>query len=633
MRFETIEQLAERRSALADAKKEIKRRVLVCAGTGCVAGGALDVHQQLVSGLREAGLDVEVSLEDCLGNHHDDGVNYVSVSGCQGFCQIGPLVQIEPDDILYTHVTAKHVPDIIEKTIKGGEVIDELLYEDEASGERRKSRSEIDYYKPQTPRVLASVGAIDPESLDDYIANGGYQALVKALTSMTPEQVLDEVDKSGLRGRGGGGFPTGRKWRSAVKASKEQGEPVYVICNGDEGDPGAFMDCSIMEGDPFKVLEGMTLGAYALGGRQGFIYVRHEYPLAVKRLQNAIDKSREAGLLGDNILGTDFSFDIKISRGGGAFVCGESSALMRSLEGKMGEPRPKYVHSTERGLYEKPTVLNNVESWVNVPLIVENGADWFSSVGTEGSTGTKAFCVVGKVKHTGLVEVPMGVTLRHIIYDIGGGIAGDRPFKAVQTGGPSGGCLPAEKLDLPIDFDSLTEAGSMMGSGGMIVMDDRTCMVDVARYFLNFLIIESCGKCTPCREGLPQLRAILDKITRGDGEPEDIDRIKRLAHTMKYASLCALGQTAVNPVLSTLRYFEDEYKAHIEDKKCPAGVCKDLVTYSVNDNCTGCMLCKKACPVQAISGERKQKHTIDPAICTRCGICASVCRDDAITVE
>lgn len=633
MRFESIEQLQERRTFLTGAREQVKRRVIICAGTGCVAGGAFEICDEIVKQSREAGLDTQVELEPCSGDHEKGGPDYVSISGCHGFCQVGPLVHIMPDDILYTHVKVKNVPEIVEKTLKSGEVIESLTFKDPESGAHQKGRDDITFYNKQTRVALESCGVIDPGSLDDYVANGGFEALVKVLTEMKPDEVIDEIDKSGLRGRGGGGFPTGRKWRSAAKACKDSGDPTYVICNGDEGDPGAFMDRSIMEGDPFKVLEGMAIGAFALGGREGYIYVRHEYPLAVKRLQKAIGDCRAAGLLGDHILGTDFCFDVQINRGGGAFVCGESSALMRSVEGRMGEPRPKYVHSTEKGLYEKPTVLNNVESWVSVPKIIAKGSGWFAGMGTEKSKGTKAFSLVGKVNNTGLVEVPMGVTLREIIFDIGGGIIKNRDFKAVQTGGPSGGCLPKEKLDLAVDFDTLTDNGSMMGSGGMIVMDNRNCMVDVAKYFVNFLIEESCGKCIPCREGLPQLRAILQRICDGKGEEADIDRIKKLAEALDNASLCALGQTSANPVRSTLKYFEDEFLAHIRDHKCPAGVCKELITYSVNDNCTGCMLCKKACPVEAITGEKKKKHVIDPDKCTRCGACEAVCKDDAITVE
>ncbi|HUU03574.1 MAG TPA: NADH-ubiquinone oxidoreductase-F iron-sulfur binding region domain-containing protein [Myxococcota bacterium] len=632
MRFSSAAELKTRRDFLAEARRGVKRRVIICAGTGCVAGGSLDVHARLIEQAREAGLTVEIALEACAGEHHkgNGGPDYISISGCHGFCQMGPLVHVMPDDILYCGVKVKDVPAIIDETLKKGEVIERLLYRDPVSKERKKGRDEITFYNQQHRLALEACGVIDPESIDDYLAHGGYQALSKALGEMKPDDVVDVVDKSGLRGRGGGGFPTGRKWRSCLNAP---GDVRYVICNGDEGDPGAFMDRSIMEGDPFKVIEGMTLGGYALGSSQGYVYVRHEYPLAVKRMEKAIDEARRAGLLGENILDSGFSFEIKINRGGGAFVCGESSALMRSIEGYIGEPRPKYIHSTEKGLYDKPTVLNNVESWVCVTDIVKNGANWFASTGTEKSKGTKAFCLVGKVNNTGLIEVPMGISLRKIVEEIGGGIIGGKKFKAIQTGGPSGGCLPAEKLDLTVDFDTLTSAGSMMGSGGMIVMDERNCMVDVAKYFIEFLLQESCGKCVPCREGLQQMHVMLDRITKGEGREDDIERLESLARVMKKASLCALGQSAANPVLSTLRYFRDEYQTHITDRRCPAGVCKELITYSVNDNCNGCTLCLKNCPADAITGEKKKMHTIDTDKCTRCGACEAVCNQDAISVE
>ncbi len=636
MRFETIETLQTRRELLQTAKGQVKRRVVVCAGTGCVAGGAIEIYEELLKAGKDSGLDFQVDLEPC-GGEHETGPDHVTLSGCHGFCQMGPLLHVLPEDILYTGVKVADVAEIVEKTFKGGEVIDRLLFVEPNTEKHQKGRDDLAFYNTQTRIALAGCGDVDPESIDDYIANGGYEALRKALFEMKPDEIIGEIEKSKLRGRGGGGFVTGKKWRSAAKAAAAlangAGRQVYVICNGDEGDPGAFMDRSIMEGDPFKVLEGMTIGAFALGSTEGYIYVRHEYPLAVERLEKAIATSRKAGMLGDDILGSGFSFDVKINRGGGAFVCGESSALMRSVEGQMGEPRPKYVHSTEKGLYEKPTVLNNVETWVTVAEIVGKGADWFLGIGTEGSPGTKAFSLVGKVNNTGLDEVPMGATMREIIFDIGGGIIGGKKFKAVQTGGPSGGCLPESHLDTPVDFDTLTKAGSMMGSGGMIVLDERNCMVSLARYFVQFLIQESCGKCVPCREGLQQLHHMLSNICDGKAREDELDRIHRLCKVLEKGSLCALGQTAVNPVLTTIRFFEDEYKEHINGKKCRAGECKELIAYSINDKCTGCMLCVKPCPVSAISGEKKKQHTLNAELCTKCGVCESVCKDGAITVE
>jgi NADH:ubiquinone oxidoreductase subunit F (NADH-binding)/(2Fe-2S) ferredoxin/Pyruvate/2-oxoacid:ferredoxin oxidoreductase delta subunit len=592
-------------------------RVLVCCGTGCLANGAAAVADRFRDVLAEKGLKTPVGT-------------FVKRTGCHGFCQRGPLVVIEPAGVLYTKVTPADVATIVETSVIGDGVVTKLLYRDPVDRKTRIANyADIPFYKHQTRIALRNIGRIDPEDITDAVAHGAYAGLVRALFEMTPDGVISDVAASGLRGRGGAGFPTGRKWASCRKAA---GDRKFVICNGDEGDPGAFKDRSVMEGDPHAVIEGLVIGGYAVGAHEGYIYVRDEYPLAVKRLTVALEQARDLGLVGKGILGTGFDFDIKISRGGGAFVCGESSALLRSLAGKTGEPRAKYVHATSRGLFDCPTVLNNVESWADVTAILRDGAAAFAAIGTGTSRGTKAFSLVGKVKNTGLIELPMGTTLRHVIFDIGGGVLDDRPFKAVQTGGPPGGCLPASALDLPVDYDQLTAAGSMMGSGGMIVMDDRTCMVDVARYFLRFLAEESCGKCTPCREGLTQLLVIFNNIVAGRGRPGDIERIETLAAAMQLGSLCELGRSATNPVRSTLRYFRDEYEAHINHKTCPAGTCRDLTVYRITpDVCNGCHLCKPACPVGAIAGERKQAHVIDEQVCIACGACFEACNMDAIT--
>jgi len=611
--FAAFQQLQEKIRQGVDPEKPC---ITICVGTGCLAYGT----QTLVESFRE-----ELATRSLTGK-----IDF-RTSGCHGFCGRGPMVVLHPQKIFYQQVGLQDAGEIIDKTVLGGEIIDRLLYVEPATGEKIVYEQDCSFYKRQSRLVFGMNGQIDPASIEDYLAVGGYGALAKALSPMTPEGVIEEIKKSKLRGRGGGGFPAGVKWEDTRKA---EGEPRYVICNADEGDPGAYMDRSLLEGNPHLVLEGMIIGAYAIGSSQGYVYVRNEYPLAVTNVIRAIEQVRALGLLGENILGTEFSFDIKINRGGGAFVCGESSALFASLEGKAGEPRAKYIHATERGLYNKPTNLNNVETWANVPFIIDRGADWYGSLGTENSKGTKIFSLVGKINNTGLVEVPMGMTLREIIFDIGGGIPGGRKFKAVQTGGPSGGCIPESLLDLPIDFDSLWEAGSMMGSGGMIVMDEKTCMVDIARYFIEFLAAESCGKCVPCREGIYRMSEILKDICAGKGREGDVELLERMAQGIRDGSLCALGGSAPNPVLSTIRYFRHEYDAHIRDHKCPAGVCRALIRYRIDpEKCTGCMACAKKCLAAAISGERKEVHKIDWEKCIKCGVCLETCKFGAVTVE
>jgi NADH-quinone oxidoreductase subunit F len=615
-RLRSPEELKELREALVASREPDKACVTVCAGTGCLASGCEPVTVAFREEIEKQGLGGEVD---------------VLTTGCHGFCERGPVVVIRPEDIFYERVGVKDVPEIVSETVVNGNIVDRLLYEHPQTGEAIVHEHDVPFYALQERVILGDNGFIDPTSIEDYIARGGYAALAKALHRMEPEEIVEVVKRSGLRGRGGAGFPTGRKWESCREA---EGEPKYVICNADEGDPGAYMNRSTLEGNPHLVLEGMIIGAYAIGSSEGYIYVRHEYPLAVKNFELALEAARERGLLGEDILGSGFGFDVQIARGGGAFVCGESSALMRSLEGDVGEPRAKYVHSVERGLWEKPSTLNNVGTWANVPHIISKGWEWYRSLGTENSPGTKIFSLVGKVNNTGLVEVPMGITLREIIFDIGGGIPGGKAFKAVQTGGPSGGCIPESLLDLPVDFDELTRVGSMMGSGGMIVMDEDTCMVDVARYFLNFLREESCGKCTPCREGISRSLKILNRICEGEGEAGDIALLEELGELLQGFSLCALGQTAANPVLSTVRYFREEYEAHIHDRRCPAGVCKALITYTIDpEACTGCTACARQCPQEAITGERKEPHEIDQDLCIRCGVCLDTCRFDAVLVE
>jgi NADH:ubiquinone oxidoreductase subunit F (NADH-binding)/(2Fe-2S) ferredoxin/Pyruvate/2-oxoacid:ferredoxin oxidoreductase delta subunit len=615
-KIESVDHLTEYRRKLIASRDPKQPIVLVCGGPGCLPLGSEDVVEAFREAMAEKGLDGKVLLKTC---------------GCQGLCANGVKVLIRPEEIAYQKVTVQDVPEIVEQTLVGGATVDRLVYHEPASGEACTHKGEVPFYKGQDPIVLRKLDLIDPENLDDYLAVGGYRTLRKVLFSMTPDQVIDQVERSGLRGRGGGGFPTGRKWRLC----RESDSAVrFIICNGDEGDPGAFMDRAVMEGDPHAVIEGMLVGAYAIGARQGYIYVRHEYPLAVKRLKKAIEQAREFGFLGENILRSKFSFDLKISQGAGAFVCGEETALMASIEGFIGEPNPRPPYPAQAGLFGLPTIINNVETWANVPEIINMGAEWYAGKGTENSKGTKVFSLVGAVNNTGLVEVPMGTTLRQIIFDLGGGIRDGHSFKAVQTGGPSGGCIPEQFLDLPVDYDSLQQVGSIMGSGGMIVMDNTSCMVDVARYFIGFLHAESCGKCTPCREGLKQLKYLYEEITNGRGEMEHLKLMEDLCEAMSAASICGLGQSAVNPVRSTLKYFRHEYEAHIKDKKCPALVCRPLLKYTIDpETCTGCLACVRECPVGAISGIKKEAQEIDQELCIKCGLCYESCQFDAVTRE
>lgn len=586
-----------------------KPMVSICGGTGCQAYGSRQVVQAFDDELKHLGMNNKVE---------------VKVTGCPGFCEQGVIVVIFPEETCYLRVRPIDVPEIVSETLINKRVIDRLIYQDPRTGEKVVKESDIPFYKNQFRLVLANNKFIDPKNIEDYIAVGGYSNLAKALFDMTPEEVLTEVKKANLRGRGGAGFPAGVKWDTTRNAP---GDTKYVIVNCDEGDPGAFMDRALMEGNPHSVLEGLTIGAYAIGSHDGYIYVRQEYPLAAENAQWAIHQAEEHGLLGHNILGSGFDLHVQVQHGAGAFVSGESSALMTAIEGRVGEPRPKYVRTSISGVHGKPSNLNNVETWANVPLIIGGGADWFTSIGTDGSKGTKIFSLVGKVNNTGLVEVPMGATLRQIIFDVGGGIPGGKKFKAVQTGGPSGGCInPEQFIDLPVDFDELTKVGSMMGSGGMIVMDEETCMVDVARYFMRFLAEESCGKCIACREGIRQMLKILDRIVQGKGHEGDIDLIEELAEVIRDASLCALGTSAPNPVLTNIKYFREEFEAHIRDKRCPAMVCKDLFHFYIEpDKCQACMICLRACPAKAIRGGKNVIHWIDETQCTKCGTCLDVC--------
>ena len=593
-----------------------RSHVLVCGGTGCTSSGSQQIIDVLKKEIKAAGLENEIE---------------VVKTGCFGLCALGPIMIVYPEGTFYSMVQEKDIPEIVSEHLVKGRIVSRLVYDETVTENGIKSLQDTAFYSKQHRVALRNCGVISPENIEEYIGTGGYEALGKVLTEMTPEEVIQTILDSGLRGRGGGGFPTGMKWKLARNIVPDA-DQKYVCCNADEGDPGAFMDRSVLEGDPHVVLEAMAIAGYAIGANQGYIYVRAEYPIAVKRLEIAINQAREYGMLGKDIFGTGFDFDIGLRLGAGAFVCGEETALMTSIEGNRGEPRPRPPFPAEKGLFQKPTILNNVETYANIPQIILKGADWFASMGTEKSKGTKVFALGGKIKNTGLVEIPMGTTLRTVIEEIGGGIPNGKKFKAAQTGGPSGGCIPAEHYDIPIDYDNLISIGSMMGSGGLIVMDEDNCMVDIAKFFLAFTVDESCGKCTPCRIGTKRLYEMLDKITKGQGTLEDLDKIEELCYYIKNNSLCGLGQTAPNPVLSTLRYFRDEYVAHVVDKTCPAGVCKDLLKYNIDpDKCRGCTLCARKCPASAISGTVKQPHIIDQDKCVKCGACMETCKFGAIS--
>ncbi len=612
--MKNVQELNQLKQAALEEMDSKKWKILICGGTGCTSSGSIKLLNKLEEELEAAGIREDVNIIK---------------TGCFGLCALGPIMIVYPDGYFYSRLEPEQLHEIVQEHLAGGRPVLKYLYEETVDGETISAYDETVFYKHQNRTALRNCGVIAPDNIDHYIAQDGYQALAKVLLEMTPDDVIKELEESGLRGRGGGGFPTFRKWLFTKNA---EGDKKYICCNADEGDPGAFMDRSILEGDPHSVIEAMIIAGYTVGADEGYIYVRAEYPIAVDHLQIAIRQARERGLLGENILGSGFSFDLDLRLGAGAFVCGEETALMRSIEGERGEPRPRPPFPAVKGLFAKPTMENNVETFANIPQIILKGAKWFSSMGTDNAKGTKVFALGGKINHTGLVEVPMGTPLRQVIEEIGGGIPNGKKFKAAQTGGPSGGCIPASLMDIPIDYNSLIEIGSMMGSGGLIVMDEDTCMVDMAKFFLEFTIAESCGKCTPCRIGTKRLYEILDKITSGNGELEDLDRMEELANHIKEISLCGLGQTAPNPVLSTLRYFRDEYVAHIVDKKCPAGVCKALLQYKIDETlCKGCTLCARGCPAGAISGSVKQPHKIDPKKCIKCGACLEKCRFGAIS--
>jgi NADH:ubiquinone oxidoreductase subunit F (NADH-binding)/(2Fe-2S) ferredoxin/NAD-dependent dihydropyrimidine dehydrogenase PreA subunit len=613
-RLSTVEELEQYQQAIRESRDPERLRVRICM-TGCRAFGAVEVRDAFKRSIAEQGLSDSVDIVE---------------TGCHGFCARAPVVAIDPYGYFYQQVSPNDVPLIVMETLIGGMPAEKCLYWDPASGNSIELEKHVPFYRDQMKIVLRNCGQIDPTQIDDYIVRDGYSAIAKVLSSMTPDLVIEEVIHSGLRGRGGAGFSTGTKWRFARNS---EGDTKYVICNADEGDPGAFMDRAVLEGDPHTIIEGMLIAAYAIGASEGYIYVRAEYPIAVTHIKKAVADARAAGLLGKNILGTKFNFDVKIKEGAGAFVCGEETALIASIEGRRGMPRTRPPFPAVSGLWGKPTNINNVETYANLAPIIQKGADWYASLGTEKSKGTKIFALAGKINNTGLVEVPMGITLERIIFDIGGGIPGGKAFKAAQTGGPSGGCIPASLANLPIDYDSLTAAGAIMGSGGLVIMDENTCMVDLAKYFLTFTKDESCGKCVPCRIGTKRMHEILTRITEGNGQMEDLDIMKELAGTIRDASLCGLGQTAPNPVLTTLNYFYDEYRAHIEEMRCPAGVCKALIKYSVVDEaCKGCGACRRACPQNAISGKAKEVHVLDQALCIKCGICFNECKFNAIKV-